>query len=137
MTKKINRFLAKVTKTDSCWLWNGYLTPSGYGTFWMDRTNYRANRASYLLFKGEIPPDKLVCHTCHNRACVNPEHRYLGTHQDNMDDRTSSGRARKTKLTKEQLSAIRNDPRPQRKIAAEYGMAMSHVWRIKNGFIRG
>jgi hypothetical protein len=40
---------------------------------------------------GPIPTDKWVLHRCHNKACVNPEHLYLGTHRENMQDMARSG----------------------------------------------
>jgi DNA invertase Pin-like site-specific DNA recombinase len=73
----------------------------------------------------------MVLHSCDNRRCVNPAHLFLGTQVDNMRDMAAKGRT-PTKLTKEQVLTIREDARPQRVVAAEYGITQSTVWRIKH-----
>lgn len=73
-------------EANGCWRWMGALDTDGYGSFrWRGRT-IKAHRLSYELFRGEIEPGLHVCHSCDHRYCVNPEHLWLGTNQDNLTD---------------------------------------------------
>lgn len=86
------RFMDKVKKTNSCWIWTSVTEPRGYGVFHVKRKAYRAHRFAYQLFVGEIPSALIVCHTCDVRNCVNPDHLFLGTHKDNTQDMIKKGR---------------------------------------------
>ncbi len=88
------RFLFYVNKTENCWLWTGGKNRSGYGKFMMDNILTVASRAAFILFKGEIDDEKLVCHTCDKPSCVNPDHLWLGTGSENQQDSIKKGRHR-------------------------------------------
>lgn len=92
MKKPLDRFLEKVKKTDTCWIFFSIIRTNGYGLFWLNGKNWNAHRASYLLHKGEIPIGAWVLHTCDNRACVNPDHLYLGDIFQNAKDMVDRGR---------------------------------------------
>lgn len=94
------RFWAKVDRSggdDSCWRWtaSGQVRPGrDYGLVKTPgRKTDGAHRVAYILSAGEdIPPGMFVCHHCDNPRCCNPRHLFVGTHQDNVDDKVSKGR---------------------------------------------
>lgn len=89
----VANFWAKVQKTDSCWLWTAALNKDGYGVYGRGEG---AHRYSYRLAFGEIPSGKLVCHRCDNPRCVRPEHLFVGTQKDNIQDALSKNRMSRT-----------------------------------------
>lgn len=89
----ISRFVRKVEICESgCWEWRGSKGPKGYGYFQIGSASYRAHRVAYELETGNCPGSLLVCHSCDNPSCVNPRHLWLGTTQDNIDDKMAKGR---------------------------------------------
>lgn len=89
--KLLARFLAKVQKTDGCWLWTGWKFKSGYGGFDVDDSVLRAHRAAWRLFRGGTNGLQ-VLHRCDTPPCVRPDHLFLGSQKDNMDDMIAKGR---------------------------------------------
>lgn len=89
----IKRFQSKIKKTKNCWLFLGHKDKDGYGRFSVGHDlTVGAHRFSYELFKGPIPKDIFVCHSCDNPSCINPKHLWLGTCKDNLLDRDKKGR---------------------------------------------
>lgn len=86
------RFFEKVRKTETCWEWTACLNSKGYGTMAVLGRPVLAHRLSYEFHKGKIPEGLYVCHHCDNPKCVNPDHLFTGTNQDNQNDCVSKGR---------------------------------------------
>jgi hypothetical protein len=89
------RFLALTIPepNSGCLLWLGTVSKtSGYGNYALKKYRTSAHRASYILFKGEIPDGTEVCHTCDVKLCVNPDHLFIGSRMDNQQDMADKGR---------------------------------------------
>lgn len=91
------QFWNKTDRSGDCWLWTKCINSQGYGVFMRGpkgaSKSIRAHRQAWELINGPIPQGLEVCHSCDNPRCVRPEHLFLGTHQDNMDDMFTKGRA--------------------------------------------
>jgi hypothetical protein len=87
------RFWRKVIKIEHCWEWAAYKNKKGYGQIKIQGKVLGAHRVSWLLAVGEIEAGLCVLHTCDNPKCVRPDHLFLGTNADNVDDKYKKGRA--------------------------------------------
>ena len=136
----LERFMAKVNKTDTCWLWTGSLTNDGYGHFKFQGKMWVASRLMYLHCYGEIPEGYDVAHSpiiCHNPACVNLDHLEAVTTKVNMDHKVLDGtdsRGEKNgnaKLTIEQVLEIRRRSNESyTNLAKEFGVTQHQIAQI-------
>jgi hypothetical protein len=136
-------------KVNDCWEWQGKLNTSGYGQLSMRGNNKKqviAHRISYLEFKGEIPTGMVVCHSCDNKKCVNPEHLWLGTPKDNFRDSMKKGRmVFRGAIGTEHINAKLDDEKVKeilerikrkeniKEIAKIYGIHYQTIYQIKYG----
>jgi len=107
------------------------LSHNGYPLIWINGKQYRINRYLWKKENGPIPEKMEVCHKCDNPSCINIQHFFLGTHQNNMSDKAKKGRGL-LKLTREQIFKIREEGGYQKDIAKKYGIGQAQVSRIKN-----
>lgn len=108
------RFWGKVNypvNPDDCWHWGAAIDPrTGYGRIGLGRRKDgvgNAHKVAYELIYGHVDNGYLVCHKCHNRACVNPRHLYQGTHSDNIRDSWACGNRTMTPAMRENLKRAR------------------------------
>lgn len=92
------RFLKRLPSGTDCWEWPGARNKAGYGVFVTggrsNQTRYLAHRVSFVIHKGQLPDGMLVCHTCDNPPCCNPDHLFMGDGWANMRDAVAKGRIR-------------------------------------------
>lgn len=74
-----------------CWLWTGPVNGDGYGKVFYHGKQYKTHRLSLKLHCGLAKGDHAL-HRCDTPSCINPEHLFAGTHQDNMADMKRKGR---------------------------------------------
>src|SRR5690348_4092351 len=92
-----DRFNAKVDRSsgpNACWPWTGSVDTGGYGHIRNESGKMAsAHRLAFEIAFGYWPGEMHVLHRCDNPRCVNPSHLFLGTHEQNMLDMASKGRA--------------------------------------------
>lgn len=98
---------------DDCWNWIGACDKDGYGLIGVNKKLISAHRFSWEIHFDKIPKNLCVLHHCDNPSCVNPHHLFLGTQQDNVDDKVKKNRQARgedngaSKLTWNKITQIR------------------------------
>jgi hypothetical protein len=134
------RLWRRVDKTATCWNWLGYKGRDGYGMIRHGHTMKLTHRVSWELQNGPIPDGLYVLHHCDKPACINPEHLFLGTQKDNVDDCRTKGRyalgesRTLSKLTEADVRQIRqlHSSVSQKELAKHYNVHNSVISLVVN-----
>lgn len=144
------RFWANVDKRgpDECWPWTGSAS-NRYGQIRVDGRTRKATHVAIYLATGEWPPVGMcACHRCDNPPCVNPAHLWVGTISENVRDCFAKGRKKvvmpkgrlfttgeshpRSKLTEDQVRAIRSSGQTPSELSRLYGVSEETVRLIRN-----
>jgi hypothetical protein len=107
-----DRLWARVARGEGCWEWQGPRSSGGYGRISIGRRTCSTHRVAWEITHGPIPDGMYVLHHCDNPPCCRPDHLFLGTLSDNMQDAVRKGRfvSPNRKLTAEQVQEVRDNP---------------------------
>ena len=136
----VERFWSEVDRRSpgECWPWVGYRDSFGYGVFKHRGVKLRANRVALELSGTDIPDGFMACHHCDQPECVNPDHLFVGSHRDNMDDMAGKGRAPRgersgnAKLTAGQVAEIRESDLTAPPLARRFGVSETTIRAIRS-----
>ncbi len=147
ITEKIkNRFFKKTKLSEInsyngefCLEWTSNCSESGYGRFKVDYKAHKAHHVAWVIKNGEIEEKMMILHHCDNRKCVNINHLFIGTHQDNVTDRVSRNRSAigegngRSKLKELEVLIIRKSSDTKASLARRFGVDRKVIRDIKNG----
>lgn len=94
-TPPTTRLTGKTVERDSgCVEFTGATNGHGYGQLADSDLGrpVKAHRVAWEIVHGPIPQGLFICHHCDNPLCVNVDHLFLGTDQDNVSDMIAKGR---------------------------------------------
>lgn len=142
--QRLQRGISAIDEATGCWIWR---TPTNRnrGQINIGGKTHLACRVTWEVYRGEIPEEMHVLHTCDNPRCVNPDHLWLGTHAENMADKKAKGRAHRlhgerhpmAKITDDQAKEIlrlyTGTDMTQQEIADGFGVGFSTVSKIVTG----
>ncbi len=128
-----------------CWVWGMSCIPFGYGHVHIKKRQYCVHRLIWIILHGPLTRHQFVCHHCDNPPCCNPNHLFLGTQADNLQDAARKGRMASgerngwSKLTESEVKeirrALRDKTSSQISLARKYHVSDTHIVRIKRNIV--
>ncbi len=139
IAKVISRFLSSRTEggKNDCWNWNKSTNEKGYGQVMCAGKNIKAHKMAYMIHVGDIPDGVSVLHKCDNPRCVNPNHLFLGSQADNINDMYGKKRAivgsrhKLSKLTEQEALEIFKSKESTAVLANRFSVCAQLVNAIK------
>lgn len=146
LKERFSRFYNPHLGKNSCWEWSGATKSKEserYGIIFTSRESGKkavsAHRLS-LFFKTHLWPENLkACHKCDNPPCVNPDHLYWGSSQQNSNDWMERKKYRRKYKSLEERSeikkaAIRAHYKELSVLADQCGYSVWMLHQIKYGY---
>jgi len=141
-------FLSKIKIGDSCWEWSGNInhTRGGYGTHQhtFEHMTYRkrymtvsCHRHFFQIWHDvKLPSNIQVLHKCDNPKCVRPDHLFIGSNQDNTDDKVNKKRHRLKYNDEVYAKVISLKGTPVDEVVKLTGMSSAQIYRVWRGAIK-
>lgn len=143
--EQIERFWARTRQeSGACWVWRGAVGSKGYPMYTFNTPGepartFMAHRVAFYLGKGEDPGNYLVLHRCDVPLCINPDHLFLGSQQENIHDAQRKDRwpigerhhsAKLTAADVREIRKLRSGGATFASIAARYSVSITNIQTI-------
>lgn len=120
---------------NDCWEWTAALTTRGYGHFSVGGGVFTSAHRYSAVIHGMDVTGALVCHTCDNTKCVNPNHLFVGTHADNTRDMVRKLRFKRINCVKVQdIPDLLLSSEPITRLAARLGISRETIYRLRRRY---
>ena len=123
--------------SNGCWICTSHACTGGYPYITLNFKRRKLSRVVYELFKGPIPPNMIVMHSCDNPQCINPDHLKIGTHKQNTQDMIKKRRNKfginhkLAKLNDELVRYIRQSNKGCTTLAKELGVSKTLILKVR------
>lgn len=142
--KVVTRFNDKIKKNENgCTEWTAAKDKDGYGRFQVGGREGKKEYAhiwSYEFHNNtNVKEGNKVCHTCDNPSCIDPNHLFEGTQQENMLDASLKGRMstsirdRSAKLSDEEALLVKTSNRPIKELAKDFNLSKVSIYNLRSG----
>lgn len=131
---------------NGCIVWTGYKGACDYGVIGYKNKQWKTHRLIWTLAHGAIPEKMKILHKCDNPPCINIEHLFMGTQQDNVRDMIKKSRGgwpgtpgslhHAAKLNEKivlTMRVLRKKNMSFNEIAKKFGVTTRTAWRAITG----